>query len=109
MAGFNVETILDHCPPGAGDQEVLQRAFELNRTLLTYNRDGREFGALNADHPGLAIVNCRVTDFQTLGDLIFQSLVAVPIDRGDVYIIEPGRIRIHRVDGSSATFAVSNM
>lgn len=68
-SGFDVVTILDYCQPGADDRTVLQIASDQGRILLTYDRRGRDFGAFDAHHSGLAIVNCRVTDFSVLGEL----------------------------------------
>ena len=109
-SGFDVVTILDYCQQGADDRTVLRTASGLGRILLTYDRQGRDFGALHAhDHSGLAIVNCRVTDFSVLAELIVKSFMAVQINPGNIYVMEPRRVRVHKSDGSSEQFLVSNI
>ncbi len=108
-SGFDVVTILDYCQPGADDRTVLETASGLGRILLTYDRQGRDFGALDAHHSGLAIVNCRVTDFSVLAELIIRSLMAVQIRPGNIYVMEPRRVRVRKSDGSSEQFFVSNI
>lgn len=108
-SGFDVVTILDYCQPGADDRTVLQTASDLGRILLTYDRQGRDFGALDAHHSGLAIVNCRVTNFSVLARIIVQSFMAVQISPGNIYVMEPSRVRVHKSDGSSELLLVSNI
>lgn len=60
---------------GERDGVVLSVASGLGRVLVTYDRSGRDFGALvDRNHPGLFVIRCRVTDFSLLGNLIATSI-----------------------------------
>ena len=108
-SGLDIVSILDYCQPGEDDRTVLKTASGLGRILLTYDRRGYDFGALDEHHSGLAIVNCRVTDFSVRAELIVKSVLAVQINPGNIYVMEPGRVRVHKSDGSSELFLVSNI
>jgi len=100
--GFDCHTVHDEGLVGADDPDVLAAAIAEDRVLVTLDRDFTNILLYPPEATaGVAVVQ--------LGKRTSRALLAAVIDsfltacdkkliRGKLWIIEPGRIREHRID-----------
>lgn len=97
-AGYDCLTVVDEALGGAGDREVLDAATSEERILLTMDHD---FGNVLAYPPaltqGVVIVSPGRSSPLLLQQLVRDFLRAAEgiSLAGQLWIVEPGRIRIH--------------
>ena len=100
--GFDCHTVQDEGLTGAEDPDVLAAATSENRVLITLDRDFTNVLV----HPPEATAGIVVVQ---LGRRLTRSLLVASIEtfltaceqnllRGKLWIVEPGRIREHRID-----------
>ena len=99
QAGHDVATVREQGLAGATDENVFRACASEGRALITLDRD---FGQVRRFHPGqsagivilelgapasLRLVHARLRDFLALA--ASRSLT------GELWIVEPGRVRVH--------------
>jgi predicted nuclease of predicted toxin-antitoxin system len=97
--GHDVKTIAEQRMSGASDEQVYETCRDESRVLVTLDRD---FGQIIRFPPertaGIVVLECkgRLSSAMILARLAeFATLLrARPIDH-ELWIVEPGRVRIH--------------
>ena len=102
--GLDCQTVRDENLTGADDSDVLEAAVKEDRVLVTLDRD---FSNVLLHPPektaGVAVVRFgRQASRELLAAVLDAFLDACnkQLIRGKLWIIEPGRIREHRIDES---------
>jgi predicted nuclease of predicted toxin-antitoxin system len=98
-AGHDCRTVIDEGLSGAPDRDVLDAAVSEKRVLVTMdNHFGNVFAYPPRLHQGVALLSAPGgCSRQRIEDLV-KTLLEALTDRditGRLWIIEPGRIRIH--------------
>ncbi|MFZ5908770.1 MAG: DUF5615 family PIN-like protein [Chloroflexota bacterium] len=101
-AGYDVHTIRDENMAGASDAQVYDRCIKEQRCLVTLDLDFSDVTRYQAHNTGGIIVirlprNPSLEALQTLVRQCLQTLEQTAAN-GQLWIVEPGRIRIHQTD-----------
>jgi predicted nuclease of predicted toxin-antitoxin system len=98
-AGQDVMTVREQALAGAADEVVFQACAAEGRTLITLDRD---FGQVPRFPPkltaGIVILELGgPASLRRLGDRLrdFLALAATRSVSGELWIVEPGRVRVH--------------
>ena len=93
---------------GNEDRDVMKVATDLNRIIVTYDKQATSFG--DDVGPGLVVSRHNPTDFDEVARYIDVSLRAVGLARvpGSLAIIEPGRVRGRDSSGGRIDVTVRN-
>jgi predicted nuclease of predicted toxin-antitoxin system len=98
-AGHDVVTVREQGLAGAADEVVFQACLEEGRTLITLDRDFGQIprfppkqtaGVVILELGGPASVNLL---HDRLRDVL--TLAAIRAVKGELWIVEPGRVRVH--------------
>jgi len=97
-AGHNASTIIDEAMEGVHDIAVLERCASAQRILVTLDLDFGDIRAYPPDtHSGIVILRPHRQDKKSIMHLITGLLSVLDKENptGSLWIVEPGRIRIH--------------
>jgi predicted nuclease of predicted toxin-antitoxin system len=105
VAGHDAETVLQEGLGGATDQKLFEECIREDRCLLTLDID---FGDVLRFPPhrtaGIAVLrlpkNPSLPLLENLVTALLRFLDSEPI-RGRLWIVEPGRVRVHDETGST--------
>ena len=101
-AGHDVETVLSEALSGATDEQIFDRCCDENRCLITLDLDFADPVRFQSYHCA-GIVKFRMPRhfsmklFQSMINEFLRTLNMIEI-KGALWVVEPGRIRIHQVD-----------
>lgn len=99
--GFDVAWVKEDAP-GARDAEVLERAIEQQRVLLTFDKDFGEL-AFSAGLPaasGVILLRFPTPSSGDIGERIAQLVSAREDWTGKFSVVEPARIRMRNLPAS---------
>jgi predicted nuclease of predicted toxin-antitoxin system len=100
--GADCQTVLEEKLGGADDKSVLASAVAENRVLVTLDRDVTNVLQFPPEQTsGVAVMLPGRRASRELLTLLIESFLAAceqKLIRGKLWIIEPGRIREHRLD-----------
>ncbi len=100
LAGHDVETVLDERLTGADDEKIFLACCQENRCLITFDLDfANPIRFPTSQCAGIIIIRLpHNPSLRTLEILIRQALSALESNpfASDLWIVEPGRIRIHQ-------------
>ena len=97
-AGFDVDTVDEERLSGASDKIIAEKCRQESRCLITADRDFTQIidfppeqsgGFVVLQHPQLSLIGLKTLILQLIAVLKTES----PI--GKLWIVEPGRVRIH--------------
>lgn len=97
-AGFDTETVDEELLSGAPDRKIAERCRQEGRCLITADRDFTQIldfppeqygGFVVLQHPQLNLTGLKTLILQLITALKTESPV------GKLWIVEPGRVRIH--------------
>lgn len=102
-AGYDVETVLDEKLCGCDDEKLFQVCQEEQRCLVTFDLDFADPLRFPPERCGGIIVvrmprNPSQETLEALARQILRAFRELPFD-ADLWIVEPGRIRVHQKDG----------
>lgn len=94
-AGWDIETVQERGLSGAPDRQILQRARDENRTLLTFDRDFGDIRYLPRDVPGIFLLRFRDAPIEDLVDRVLEVLHAISEEeiRRHLVVITPSTVR----------------
>ena len=102
-AGHEVSTVAGQQMSGAEDENIFRICAEEHRILVTLDRDFSQVLRFPPEHSaGIAVLSASGRMTSVLIDTLLDQLAATLKSQtiaGRLWIVEPGRVRIHASDG----------